>query len=98
MNGDPAPNGLDWSTFGKRQYFYGVDLGKDSRRDNGEFDHLHLDLFYADRRVGSQFSIRVGNQSEPMSLSPGYYQPHQALRRAEHKLRRRRYCCWQTVP
>ena len=50
MNGDPAANGLDWSTFGKRQYFYGVELGKDWRRDNGEFDHLHLDLFYADRR------------------------------------------------
>jgi hypothetical protein len=50
MNGDPAANGLDWNTFGKLQYFYGVELGKDWRRDNGEFDHLHLDLFYADRR------------------------------------------------
>jgi hypothetical protein len=50
MNGDPAANGVDWSTFGKGQYFYGLELGKDWRRDNGEFDHLHLDLFYADRR------------------------------------------------
>jgi hypothetical protein len=50
MNGDPAANGLDWGTFGKGQYFYGLELGKNWRRDNGEFDHLHLDLFYAAKR------------------------------------------------
>ncbi len=50
MNGDPAALGLDWSTFGKGQYFYGLEIGKDWRRDDGEFDHLHLDLFHADTR------------------------------------------------
>jgi carbohydrate-selective porin OprB len=50
MNGDPAANGLDWGTFGKGQYFYGLEIGKNWRRDNGEFDHLHLDLFYAAER------------------------------------------------
>ena len=50
MNGDPAANGLDWSTFGLGQYFYGLEIGNDWRRENGEFDHLHLDLFYADKR------------------------------------------------
>src|SRR5262249_50072228 len=28
MNGEPAANGLDWSTFGKGQYFYGLEVGK----------------------------------------------------------------------
>jgi hypothetical protein len=50
MNGDPASNGLDWSTFALGQYFYGLEIGNDWRRENGEFDHIHLDLFYADKR------------------------------------------------
>ena len=50
MNGDPNDAGLDWSTFGKGQYFYGTEIGYRWRRPNGEFDHLHLDLFYASKR------------------------------------------------
>jgi len=50
MNGDPAALGLDWSTFRLGQYFYGLEIGKDWRRPDGTFDHLHLDLFYADER------------------------------------------------
>jgi hypothetical protein len=50
MNGDPAANGLDWSTVREGQFFYGVEIGKRWRRANGEFDHLHLDIFYADDR------------------------------------------------
>jgi hypothetical protein len=50
MNGDPAALGLDWSTFGLGQYFYGMEVGYNWRRPNGEFDHFHIDLFYADER------------------------------------------------
>jgi Carbohydrate-selective porin, OprB family len=50
MNGDPNAEGLNWSTFGKGQYFYGAEVGYRWRRANGEFDHLHLDLFYASKR------------------------------------------------
>jgi porin len=50
MNGDPNDYGLDWSTFSKGQYFYGTEIGYRWRRPNGEFDHLHLDLFYAAKR------------------------------------------------
>jgi len=50
MNGDPNDLGLDWSTFSLGQYFYGTEIGYFWRRPNGEFDHLHLDLFYASTR------------------------------------------------
>jgi len=50
MNGEPAALGLDWSTFGLGQYFYGLEFGYFWRRNNREFDHLHLSLFYADKR------------------------------------------------
>lgn len=51
MNGDPAANGLDWGTFfDEHQFFYGTEFGYRWRRPNGEFDHLHLNLFYADDR------------------------------------------------
>ena len=50
MNGDPAALGLDWGTFGLGQYFYGLEIGKNWRRENGEFDHFHIDLFYASDR------------------------------------------------
>jgi hypothetical protein len=56
MNGDPNGQGLDWATFGRGQYFYGTEIGYRWRRPNGEFDHIHLDLFYADKR-----SIRMPN-------------------------------------
>jgi len=50
INGDPNARGLDWSTFGRGEYFYGTEIGYFWRRANDEFDHLHLDLFYADQR------------------------------------------------
>jgi porin len=50
MNGEPAANGLDWSTVEEGQFFYGLEVGKRWRRANGEFDHLHLNVFYADER------------------------------------------------
>ena len=50
MNGDPNGQGLDWSTFGRGEYFYGIEIGYNWKRENGEFDHLHLDVFYADER------------------------------------------------
>ena len=50
MNGDPAANGLDWSTVKEGQFFYGLEVGRRWRRENGEFDHIHVNLFYADKR------------------------------------------------
>ncbi|MGI9532442.1 carbohydrate porin [Lutimonas sp.] len=50
MNGDPNVRGFDWSTFGRGEYFYGIEIGKNWKREGGEFDHLHLDIFYADKR------------------------------------------------
>jgi hypothetical protein len=50
MNGDPNARGLDWSTFGRGEYFYGTEIGYFWRRDGGETDHLHLDVFYASKR------------------------------------------------
>ncbi len=49
MNGDPEDLGLD-TFFDERQYFYGVELGYFWRRDKSDFDHLHFDLFYADKK------------------------------------------------
>jgi hypothetical protein len=52
MNGEPAANGLDWSTFfDEKQFFYGTEFGYRWRRPNGEFDHVHLNLFWADERI-----------------------------------------------
>ena len=50
MNGDPNVRGFDWSTFSRGEYFYGLEVGTNWRRDGEEFDHLHLNIFYADKR------------------------------------------------
>jgi carbohydrate-selective porin OprB len=50
MNGDPHDLGLDWGTVGHGQFFYGTEVGYFWRRADGAFDHIHLDLFYADTR------------------------------------------------
>jgi hypothetical protein len=50
MNGDPNVRGLDWSTFGRGEYFYGFEVGKRWTREGGEFDQIFLDVFYADER------------------------------------------------
>lgn len=50
MNGEPNGKGFNWSTVQETQFFYGFEVGKRWVRANGEFDHLHLNLFYADDR------------------------------------------------
>jgi len=52
INGNPADGtlGMDWGSFTKGEYFYAVEFGKIWRRDNGEFNRLFLDIFYADER------------------------------------------------
>jgi len=84
MNGEPAANGLDWSTFFQyHQYFYGTEIGYRWRRPNGEFDHLHLDLFYADQRstrnaatspnkAGGGFRVYGEKQMGPYVAFGGY--------------------------
>jgi carbohydrate-selective porin OprB len=50
MNGDPNLQGFDWSTVGRGEFFYGVEVGYDWKRSEDDFDHVHLLLFYADER------------------------------------------------
>ena len=41
---------FDWdNVFDYSQFFYGFEIGKNWRRGKGDFDHLHLTLFYADK-------------------------------------------------
>lgn len=41
---------FDWENiFRYGQFFYGLEFGKNWRRSKGDFDHLHLLIFYADR-------------------------------------------------
>ena len=50
MNGDPEKFGLD-TFFQDRQYFYGLEVGYYWKRNfPADFDHVHLDVFYADER------------------------------------------------
>ncbi len=51
-NGTPDDGwaGLDWGSFTKGEYFYAGEMGKYWRRDDGEFDHLWIDVFYVDKR------------------------------------------------
>ena len=39
--------------FSDRQYFYGLEIGTFWRRAPDDFDHLHLDVFFADDREGA---------------------------------------------
>jgi carbohydrate-selective porin OprB len=50
MNGDPNLQGFDWSTVGRGEFFYGLEVGYDRKRAKDDFDHLHLLVFYADER------------------------------------------------
>jgi hypothetical protein len=52
INGNPADGtlGMDWSSFTKGEYFYALEFGTIWRQDNGDFDRLFLDVFYADER------------------------------------------------
>jgi hypothetical protein len=49
MNGDPQELGLD-TFFNERQYFYGLEVGYFWRPSLRDFDHVHLDLFFADEK------------------------------------------------
>jgi hypothetical protein len=50
MNGDPNLQGLDWSTVGRGEFFYGLEVGYDWERAEDARDHVHLLVFYADER------------------------------------------------
>jgi carbohydrate-selective porin OprB len=50
MNGDPNLEGFGWSTVGRGEFFYGLELGYDWKRAKDDYDHVHLLLFYADER------------------------------------------------
>ncbi|MHC4958194.1 MAG: hypothetical protein ACYTGN_07440 [Planctomycetota bacterium] len=49
MNGDPTRVGFD-TFFEDHQFFYGLEFGHFWRRGPTEFDHVHLDVFYADEK------------------------------------------------
>jgi len=51
-NGNPGRGdflGLDFGSFTKGEYFYGVEFGNIWRQDNGEFNRLFLTTFYVDK-------------------------------------------------
>jgi len=50
MNGDPNLQGFNWSTVGRGEFFYGVEVGYDWKRSKDDYDHVHLLVFYADER------------------------------------------------
>lgn len=50
MNGDPDRVGFD-TFFELHQFFYGVEIGYFWKRGQTDFDHVHLDIFYADERT-----------------------------------------------
>ena len=60
MNGDPEEYGLD-TLFDESQFFYGLEVGYFWKRSLRDFDHVHLDVFYADERD----STPVGLPNEP---------------------------------
>ena len=50
MNGDPNLQGFDWSTVSRAEFFYVAEVGYNWKRSKGDYDHLHLLVFYADER------------------------------------------------
>ena len=50
MNGEPGRSSAWTPSSTERQYFYGLELGYFWRRGPRDFDHVHLDLFYADEK------------------------------------------------
>ena len=50
MNGDPNLQGFDWSTVSRGEFFYGGEVGYNWVRSKGDYDHLSLLVFYADKR------------------------------------------------
>jgi len=49
MNGDPDSVGFD-TFFELHQFFYGLEIGYFWKRSPTDFDHVHLDIFYADEK------------------------------------------------
>jgi hypothetical protein len=50
MNGNPSQGSLNWSHLQLGQLFGGVEVGKQWRRENGEYDQLALLVFHAGTR------------------------------------------------
>jgi len=50
LNGDPNLQGFDWSTVGRGEFFYGVEIGHSWKRGEDDFDQVFLDIFYAGER------------------------------------------------
>jgi len=50
MNGDPNLLGLDWSTVGRGEFFYGAEVGYNWKRSKDDYDHVHLIIFGATER------------------------------------------------
>lgn len=100
MNGDPTELGLD-TFFDEREYFYGLELGYNWRRSPRDFDHVHVDFFYADEKssqpaflpneAGGGFKV-LGEKQKGRWVSFGSYTYNEAeggglgLTFAEHTL------------
>ena len=50
MNGNPGQGSLNWKDLEWGQLFVGGEIGKQWRRDNGEYDQLAIDFFHAGTR------------------------------------------------
>ena len=50
MNGNPSQGSLNWSHLAWGQLFAGVEIGKQWRREDGEYDQLAIDVFHAGTR------------------------------------------------
>jgi hypothetical protein len=50
MNGNPGQGGLNWSRISADQLFAGLEVGRQWRRANGEYDQLALLVFHAGTR------------------------------------------------
>ena len=50
MNGNPSQGSLNWSHLQIGQLFGGIEVGKQWRRADGEYDQLALDVFHAGTR------------------------------------------------
>jgi hypothetical protein len=50
MNGNPSQGSLNWSHLQMGQLFGGIEIGKQWRRENGEYDQLAVDIFHAGTR------------------------------------------------
>ncbi len=50
MNGNPSQGNLNWSHLQLGQLFAGIEVGKQWRRENGEYDQLALLVFHAGTR------------------------------------------------